>query len=247
MKNKFLFTLIKAFLLTAACLAGLPAGAQTPLRLARNEKLAEQAVAEHLLKDIYSRAGLAAVVTPLPPARANMAAVDGKLDGEVARIDSYHLRNPALMRVEPAYYYLTTAAFARSASGAVIATRDDLKAYSVGVIRGVQHSMDATEGHPNVQFANSAEQLFLMLSAGRFEVALDTGINGRYMLKKLNLAGITETGILAKRDLFNYLHKKNIAHIPAISSQIRRLADSGELAKMVLQAEKEFLESGAEP
>lgn len=236
---------MKTLICVLALLVGSSTLADTTLQLARNEKLAEQAVAENLLKDVYKRAGLSVVVNARPPARANGEAIVGKMDGEVARIYSYGLKNPSMVRVEPSYYYLTTAVFAKSADNLTIKTKDDLKSHRVGIIRGVQHSLDATAGVYNVQLVDNAQQLFQMLNAGRFDVALDTGINGRYMLKKLKLQGIAEIGVLAKLDLYHYLHEKNKDQAPAISAVIKKLSDSGELAKMVNIAEKSLLDSGS--
>jgi hypothetical protein len=92
--------------------------ADTPkssLNLASNEKAVEQVVAVMVLQDIYAKIGLTASVEPLPGMRANKLAVNGQKDGEVARITPYAPRHPPLVRVDPPYYYLTTAVFVKKA------------------------------------------------------------------------------------------------------------------------------------
>lgn len=221
--------------------------AQTPMVLARNENLAEQAIAQALLKEIYKKAGYAATVVALPPARATREALDGTKDGEVARIYSYGTRHPELLRVEPAYYYLTTVAFAKTSSPVQIKSVDDLKKVSLGIIRGVQHSMDASAGVATVHEASGAESLFGMLKAGRFEVALDTGINGNYMLQKPEYQELSERGVVASAPLFLYLHPKYKLQAEVLGKVIKGLADSGELAKMTKQAEKDYLADAQKP
>mgnify|MGYP002776613575 CR=1 FL=1 len=110
------------------------------IQLARNELAAEQAVAALILADIYQRSGIKISVTPMPAARANSAALAGKVDGEVARVHSYADKNPLLIKVEPAFYQLTTVAFARSERGITIKSREDLLGLKVGYVRGIVHA-----------------------------------------------------------------------------------------------------------
>ena len=181
------------------------------LNLASNEKLVEQTIAARLLSDIYQKSNLVVKNTPLPPSRANLSTLNGTSDGEVARIDAYAKKNPTLIQVTPAYYYLTTVAFSKS--DITIQTKEDLKKYSVGAIRGVAHSDAITEGLSDVVYVNDARTLFLLLKSGRFEIAIDTGANGKYLLTEMKLDEIHAVGELARLELFNILspNKKHLA------------------------------------
>jgi hypothetical protein len=213
------------------------------VHLARNENAIGQAVAAKLLTDIYKKAGLGINITPLPGARANAVALAGEKDGEVARIAPYFAKNPTLIKVEPGYYYLTTGAFAKSDKGITIASKDDLKKYKVGIVRGIAHAEAATEGLAGLQVTGSYDQLYQMLEAGRIDVAIDEGINGPATLKGLGLKGITQVGEIARLELFNVLTpaKKDLA--PKISAAIKALKDSGELAKLTKRYEEEALKN----
>lgn len=213
------------------------------VHLARNENAIGQAVAAKLLTDIYKKAGLGINITPLPGARANAVALAGEKDGEVARIAPYFAKNPTLIKVEPGYYYLTTGAFAKSDKGITIASKDDLKKYKVGIVRGIAHAETATEGLAGLQVTGSYDQLYQMLEAGRIDVAIDEGINGPATLKGLGLKGITQVGEIARLELFNVLTpaKKDLA--PKISAAIKALKDSGELAKLTKRYEEEALKN----
>lgn len=226
--------------------ASLGAQAVT-LRLAANEKLAEQAVAQTVLAEVYHQAGLDLIVTPLPPARANAENLDGTQDGEVARIESYGAKYPSLVRVRPAYYSLTTAVFAREDFSQNIKEKQDLRGYRLGVLRGVQHSLDATEGLPLVQVTQTAEQLYRLLASGRIDLAIDTGINGTYYIKKQNLIGLKEVGTLARLELFHYLNPRHRGLAAKIGTVIQKLIEKRELVPLVERQEKAYLASGVAP
>lgn len=219
--------------------------AEPALHMARNEKLAEQAVAEIMLKEIYKKAGFDLSVTALPPARANMETLAGRYDGEVARIYAYGTKNPSLIRVEPAYYFLESTAYARKSSRIVIDNKEGLKPYRVGIIRGVQHSMEVTEGLSRVEEVATAEQLFRMLDAGRVDVVIDTKVNGSSELKQLKLQDVVMLKVLARYELFNYLVYKNKDMEPVIGSVIKRLGSTGEMKALMVAAEKSFLSGAA--
>jgi hypothetical protein len=217
------------------------------VNLASNEKATEQAIAALLLTDIYKRAGLTAKIQPLPGARANAMALNGQKDGEVARIQSYASKNPSLIKVEPAYYYLTTTAFAKADKGITIASKEDLKKYRVGVVRGIAHAEAATEGITNLQVVGDYDQLYQMLDAGRIDLAIDAGANGPYVVKKLGLKNIKSVGELARLDLFTILGAGKRELAPKLASVIQSLKESGELAKLAKQHEDAFVKSGAAP
>ena len=224
--------------------AGVSAQAET-LHLARNEKLVEQSIAASLLRDICNRSDLGLKITPLPPARANRSALNNEVDGEVARIDAYALKNPTLTKVSPAFYYLSTVAFAKAPIK--IQNEEDLAKYRVGAIRGVAHSLAVTEGLKNVEFANDARSLFLMLQAGRFDVAIDTGRNGSYLIQKMGLNDIHAVGELARQELFTMMAQTKRHLAPKLSATISKLKASGELTTLTKKYEQEFIQSGAEP
>lgn len=230
----------KVITLAVLCVAAMSVSAQE-MNLARNENAIGQAVAAKLLTAVYKKAGLGINIQPLPGARANAVATSGEKDGEVARIQAYADKNPSLIKVEPGYYFLTTAAFAKSDSGIVITSKADLKKYKVGIVRGIAHAEAATDGLPGLQVANTYEQLYQMVDAGRVEVGIDEGINGPVTLKKLGLTSIKQVGEIAKLDLFNMLNSKQKDVAPRISAAIKALKDSGELAVLTKQYESEYL------
>lgn len=224
-----------AVLLVLAAVAA-PAAHAEPLKLVANEGLAVQLVAAQLLREIYQRAGLQMTVEPLPPARATMLMAAGQKDGEVARVGAYLQQHP-LVRVEPAYYTITSVAYTRQDFGKTLRTSEDLLPYKVAVIRGVTHAKLATQGHPAVSEVASDDALFKMLVAQRVEVALDTGLNGGVMLDKPIFHGLKASGTVATLELYHYLHPRHKAQAARLGAVIAQMKASGELDKLTSAAE----------
>jgi polar amino acid transport system substrate-binding protein len=219
--------------------------AQTaPLKLAANEGLPVQWVAELVLREIYQRAGLQMSVEPLPPSRASLLTVAGQKDGEVARVGSYQQQFPGLLRVEPAYYAITTAVYARSSMDRRFQTAEDLLPYRVAIIRGVTHAEQATRNHPALTEVASADRLFKMLAAQRVDVVLDTGLNGGLTLETGTYPDIKQQGVIARLELYHYLHPRHSSLASHIGRIISQLKASGELEKLVAAAEKEVRSRG---
>lgn len=209
------------------------------LVFARNEKLAEQEVAEIILTNLYKNIGIDIRVEPLPPARAHTQTVYGVYAGEVARIYSYGTEYPQFIRVETPYYYLTTVAFFRKNTKITVKDRDDLKKYRIGIINGVKHSEDITKGIPNVFVGASSKNLFLMLEANRIDIVIDTGINGKQVIKELNFENVDEV-TLKKLDLYHYLNERHVENSKTINIEIKKKIKDHSLLKEIESAENLF-------
>jgi ABC-type amino acid transport substrate-binding protein len=86
-----------------------------------------------------------------------------------------------------------------------------------------------------------------MLDSDRIDIALDSGVNGSYFVKKLGLQGIEAVGEIGRLDLFTILNptKKDVG--PKLAATIKSLKDSGELTKLIKKHEEEFLRDGLTP
>ena len=218
------------------------------LSLASNEKAVEQAVATLLLADIYAKIGLKASVDPLPGKRANKLAVEGKKDGEVARIGPYANRYPSLLRVDPPYYYLTTAVFGKKGRLSEIASKDDLSNYHVAVVTGIAHAAAGSDKAKSVTIVTKYNQLYHLVAAGRIDFAIDTGINGLAELHRLGLEEEVElVGVITRYELHNILHKRNAALRPKIGATITAMQQSGELGRLIEKYEKKVISEWKKP
>jgi hypothetical protein len=231
-------------LLVLVLLLSLPAHSASPLRFARNENFPEQDVAEAVFRRAMGNLKLDVLIDPLPPARANMLNLSGVVVGEVARIDSYGMKNPGLIRVEPGHYYLTTVVFARKDRGIKIAAPADLAQYKVAHVRAVQHSADFVKGLPSVRESNNSESLFNLLEAERVDLIITTGVDGQRMLQQMGLADqIEAVAELARRDLFVYLGPGYAQWKAPISQELARMAASGEMAKVIAESEQQLIDA----
>jgi hypothetical protein len=95
-------------------------------------------------------------------------------------------------------------------------------------------------GHKDIELAPNQTSLYKMLKESRFDVAIDIGPSGRVEILKQGLKEISEFE-LKRQYLHVYLHKKNQDLAPAISAVISRLADTGELTKMLHKAEDDYI------
>lgn len=212
------------------------------LTLGANENLIEQKVAENIITKIFKLIGKELKVVPLPPARARDYNLSGSIDGEIARIDPYASDKPSLIRIEPSYYYLKSAAYCLFDSKIIVTKKEDLLKYYVAGIRGVAHSNDALADIPKVMYLKSANQLFEFLKRGRVDIVIDTEINGRHLLENpLYKHNLKLCGVFNHFDLYVYLNK-NSSHIAGeLSKKISELKKSGELEKIVHSSEVEIL------
>ena len=85
-------------------------------------------------------------IRAFPPARATTENVSARVAGEIERIYSYGVKYPTLVRVTPSYYSQTSVVYAQKSRQLNISSKEDLKKYRVGVVRGVKHTDDLVEG-----------------------------------------------------------------------------------------------------
>jgi ABC-type amino acid transport substrate-binding protein len=209
--------------------------------------LVEQYVAQYVIENIYNYLGLKIKVIPLPPTRAKTSNLNKSIDGEIARITPYGDDKPSLTRIEPSYYYLESAAYCLKDSTLKITSANDLIGLKVASIRGVAHSNEATANLKNVHKVDSAIQLFELLKHERAEVVIDTEINGRRILQQDRyLPFLKNCGVFARFGLYNYINdnRKEVSY--RVSSKMEELHTSGELEKLIRDAELKALLLGPE-
>jgi len=220
-----------------------PAGHDRILHLGANQHAITQLVASALLHDICSRAGYTLKLEPLPGRRATLMALSGAIDGEVARIAPYAADHPPLVRVDPPYYGLTTGIFVRKGFSTVVRSVDDLATLHVGVVGGEVHAELAARHARSVLDVGTYDQLYKLLDAGRVDVVIDTGISGDAEIRRLGLASrLVHQGDIARFDLHAILvpHRADVA--PLLGKVIRTMHDSGELARLTRDYERQIVE-----
>jgi len=205
--------------------------------------LAEQEIGRIVLPQIYKNIGLDISITPYPGKRAqNEAAKGTDYHGEIMRIFSYGNENTNTIRVPTPYYYLETMAFVKTNSPLTILNAEDLKDKKIAKVRGVKHTNNITSGLSNVYNSNTTEHILKQVETGYVDVALTNTIDGKLILKERGITGVKATGVpLATLALYHYIHIDNAHLVSKIDNEIKRLKQTGELAKMIKDAEATIL------
>jgi len=206
------------------------------------QDLIEQEVGRLIIPEIYKKLNLKATISPVPGKRAQFLASSGTKDGEIMRIWTYGIENPTTIRVPTPYYYLETMAFIKKGSGIVINNKKDLSKYKLVKVRGVKHTNNITKGFSNVHDLNSTETMMKFLQAGRADVALTNTVDGMLVLKKFGIKNIVPIKKpLAVLDLYHYIHEKHKALVPKVDDVIKELKASGELKRIIQNAENRVI------
>ncbi len=233
-----------AALATAGLMPATSVRAAVAYKFVRIQGLAEQAVGEKILMDVYKRAGIEISITPMPGQRALEQASSGAMDGETLRVFGLGERVKSLIRVPTPLSSLQTVAFAREDAGVSLASREDLNNYSSVIVTGVLHTHAITEGISNVREMTDPAAMFKMVQAGRADIALTSYLDGLASLKKLKIDGIVNVEpALNDQPLFHYVHESKKDVIDKIEPIVKGMAESGELAEMRKKLEEEYIAS----
>ncbi len=206
-------------------------------------ELIEQEIGRIVLPQVYESLDIDITITPLPGKRAQYEATSGRSDGEIMRIFTYGLENPTTHRVPTPYYYLETMAFIKKGSGVKIINESDLSKYAIAKVRGVKHTNNITDGLTNISNLNTTKQVMRFVEKGRADVALTNTVDGLMALKELGINNIIPIEKpLAVLDLFHYIHEDHKDLIPRIDAKIKEMKASGELTRMIKEAENAVIE-----
>jgi hypothetical protein len=228
-------------------LLGLPSQAEE-YHLVSIAGLYEQQVGELIIPQIYKKLGIDIPITALPGKRAVLETVSGRKDGEIMRIWSYGIEHPETIRVPTPYYQLETMGFFKDGTNIDVKSAQDLARYSVRKVRGVKHTNTITAGLKSVYDYDDTESMLLALSSSRNAIALTHTADGIYAINKFALEGIKLIDEpLARFPLFHYLHKKNAHLVEKVDRVIREMKGSGELDKLIEQAERQVFQLPAPP
>lgn len=209
----------------------------------RIESLAEQDIAENILKHVYKKIGMGINITSFPGKRANLEVTTGRADGETSRIYNYGELNTFLIRVPTPYGTLKTTAFALNKKKLALKSIDDLKNFRIAIVRGVQHTADITKGMQNISTLNDISAMMMFVKLGRADIALTNTLAGIGALKKLKIDDIVAVGTLEELDLYHYLIPKHRDMVPIVDAAIREMIATGELEELKDRYERQYLEN----
>ncbi len=223
----------------------VPSGAfaaMGPYKFVRIDGLAEQAVGEALLKEVYKRAEIDISVTPMPGKRALQQASSGAMDGETLRVFALGENVKSLIRVPTALSSLQTVAFRKTGSDVSVTKKEDLNNYSNVIVTGVLHTHAITEGVSDVNEVSDPSAMFKLVQGGRADIALTSYLDGLASIRKLKIEGVEDIKpALNDQPLFHYVHESKQDVVPVVDAIIKGMADSGELAELRTKLEQDYL------
>lgn len=199
------------------------------LTFAKISGVPSQIVAAEILEVAYGKIGISIKTTDYPGRRALQESSQGRVDGEVFRIHKIGEIYPSLIRVPTPFYNDNAVAFTKG-KNFIINSCDDLKDYSVSIIRGVKYAEICTAGVKNLTISNDNQEMLKLLDLGRIDVVLTTKTNGLIVAKKLKLTSVKPVSPPLKTlVLYHYLHKKNSDLVPKVNKVLQEMTKSGEL------------------
>ena len=181
--------------------------------------------------EAFRRAGVKLKLIKLPAERALRNVNAGIDDGDLARIAGLEAEYPNLVRVPEKLMDWEFAAFSRNP--ALPARWETLRGLPVGHIRGWKIYERELAGAPYVVTAEDPAQLFRQLQLGRIDVALYARWQGLDLLQREGLSDVhLLEPVLARREMFLYLHKRHAARVPQIAEALRAIKAEGLYARL---------------
>ena len=206
--------------------------AQEPLRFASIINTPDQMVGAEILKLAYKRLGIPIIIVEMPGKRALVESSEGRVDGEVHRIFRVGKDYPTLIRVPTPINYIEPTVFSKRVKFTVSGCTD-LKEHRVGIVRGVKHAENCTQGMKNVHIVNNSRLLMQILHRDRVDIVITARINGLLQIKKLNLDSIhCISPPLSREPVYHYLHEKHEALVPKIDRVFKEMQENGTLEKL---------------
>ncbi len=185
-------------------------------------------ISKVLLDEAYGQIGIKIELVSPPAFRSLKLANQGFLDGEINRIDGFQHKFKNLIRVPVAINYVEEVVFSKNVDFTV-SSPESLKPYSVAVVRGIKSTEIITRGVERTFVSHSAQQ-FYMLDRDRVDLAITDRTLGLGIIKDMKLTNIKILKpSLIKRDLFHYLHKRNIAIAEKITLVLKQMELSGRI------------------
>lgn len=224
---------MKRRLFTALCVTCLVprAHAQAVFRIVYNEATASLVP---LVRAVYAELGISPVFELLPSERAIVEANAGRFDADVMRVEGVEKMYPNLLCTTEPIRRTELFAYVKRGSGLGFKSVDELKQRALGFTRGSKLAEEFVQARGwQATAANSADTLFKMLAADRFEVALVTSTqllpqNG------LQLEGVERVGpMLTSSHSYHVLHRRNAELAPRFDAVLKAMKADGRFQKLL--------------
>lgn len=178
---------------------------------------------EIIIREAYRRLGIQIKVIPLQAEQALDMSNSGVYDGELFRVANIHKQYPNLRMVPAVILYNEDVVFAKNSLTFVVDGYESLRPYRIGIVKGVKNAEIGTAGM-NREVVTTYKNLFLLLKAGRIDVAFCTREKGIKFIKELNIKHINMLEPpLSREKLYHYLHKRHEHLLPKVTKVLKQV------------------------
>ena len=180
-----------------------------------------------VLTEAYGRIGITIELRRFPAERAIRMANEGKVDGEILRLEGAEQKYPNLIRIPVPIKTDEIVVVTKSMEFAVDGW-SSLMPYTVGYIRGIKViEMNLVEG-THAEAVNSGEQAYKKLEAGRTDVVVDALSQAQLQIKTLGMHDlIVLAPPLQTLPFFHYVHVKNQHIVKPLTEALQQMEDEG--------------------
>jgi len=180
-----------------------------------------------ILKRAYKSMGIEVKLVSHSLSKSLSLSNSGEIDGEPGRIKKISKKFPNLVRVPVAINYVEAVSFSKNSSK-MIKNWAELKAYKIGVVKGVKFIEGPTKGMNKVVFLNFKEA-FQALNENKIDIVVAPKATGQFIVDTNKYHDIKKSSRALKRlYLYHFLHKKNEHLIPELLPILQAMKKSGE-------------------
>lgn len=196
------------------------------MRIATLRELSPNHEIVDLLRAAYARLGYRMELVQLPAARSVREVADGFLDGELARAESPALQQAGLIRVPAPVAEISASAFVHDAN-LPISDYASLLPYQIDTLFGLPLLEQRLAKH-RLEKVGTMEQALRRVATGRTQVAVLPTKEGRDVLAKLALSGVSVIEPpLEVVPLHHYLNVRHRALAEPLAEAISELRRAG--------------------
>ena len=183
-----------------------------------------------IIHEIFNRLNIPIYIRHVQSASSLKNVNKGRDDGVIARVKGLEKKLTNLIRVPEKVFEVEFVSFSNN-KNIKIKTWDDLKDYNVAYIKGWKIFDNKVTVYKSLVKAKNMTQLFKLLQKKRVDIILSQRIVSQAVMKKMNYFPHVHHP-LTTREMFIYMHKKNNALVPKISSEIKRIKKNGTYKKI---------------
>ncbi len=180
-----------------------------------------------IVKEAFQRIGISIKIVSLPAERGVINVNQGIDDGLFVKIAGVEERYPNLIMVPEKICDYDFAAFTKNPS-IQINGWESLKPYHVAYLRGWKMYETNIKAARSIITVKDDDALIELLTHGRVDIIAYELLEMKVRVKKMKLTGIIALQpLLAKKDMFCYLHRKHANLLPGLVQSLKDMKADG--------------------